>query len=313
VKYRPTPVHLGLAVAFGALALLPLWIGNPYVLSVLTLAALYAIFASSWDILSGYIGQLNFGHAVFFGVGAYATGFLGPHLHPLLVLPAGALVGIGFAFLVGVPCLKLRGPYLSLTTLVFPLILERLAFTFRDVTGGEYGITVASPLSRIGLYYASLALLLVTVGTLLAVAESRIGRTFRAIGDDEQAAMAAGIDTTRFKLGAFVLGAGFAGLGGVLYAYHLRHVGPETFSLFTSFSIVIMGIVGGMGTVVGPAIGAYFLTLLGESLREIETFRILIYSAVLILCVMLFPKGLWGLAVALRGLVSRPAESKAPQ
>lgn len=313
MKFRLSPVHLGLAAAFGALALLPFWIGNPYILSVLTLAALYAIFASSWDILSGYIGQLNFGHAVFFGVGAYATGFLGPHLHPLLVLPAGALVGIGFAFLVGVPCLKLRGPYLSLTTLVFPLILERLAFTFRDVTGGEYGITVASPLSRIGLYYASLALLLVTIGTLLAVAESRIGRTFRAIGDDEQAAMAAGIDTTRFKLGAFVLGAGFAGLGGVLYAYHLRHVGPETFSLFTSFSIVIMGIVGGMGTVVGPAIGAYFLTLLGESLREIETFRILIYSAVLILCVMLFPKGLWGLAVALRRLVSRPAESRGPQ
>ena len=313
MKYFPTPVHLGLAVAFGALALLPFWIDNPYVLSVLTLAALYAIFASSWDILSGYIGQLNFGHAVFFGVGAYATGFLGPHLHPLLVLPAGALVGTGFAFLVGVPCLKLRGPYLSLTTLVFPLILERLAFTFRDVTGGEYGITVASPLSRIGLYYASLALLLVTIGTLLAVAESRIGRTFRAIGDDDQAAMAAGIDTTRYKLGAFVLGAAFAGLGGVLYAYHLRHVGPETFSLFTSFSIVIMGIVGGMGTVVGPAIGAYFLTLLGESLREIETFRILIYSAVLILCVMLFPKGLWGLAAALRELVSKPAESRSPR
>jgi branched-chain amino acid transport system permease protein len=312
VTRRLLPVSLGLAAAFGGLALLPAWIGNPYVLSVLTLAALYAVFAASWDILSGYIGQLNFGHAVFFGVGAYATGFLAPHLHPLLVLPAGALVGVAFAFLVGVPCLKLRGPYLSLTTLVFPLILERLAFTFRDVTGGEYGITVASPLSRIGLYYATLALLLVTVGTLLAVAESRIGRTFRAIGDDDQAAMAAGIDTTRFKLGAFVLGAAFAGLGGVLYAYHLRHVGPETFSLFTSFSIVIMGIVGGMGTIVGPVIGAYFLTLLGESLREIETFRILIYSAVLILCVMLFPKGLWGLAVALRDLVGKPAERGSP-
>jgi branched-chain amino acid transport system permease protein len=312
VTRRLIPMGLGLAAAFGGLALLPFWITNPYVISVLTLAALYAVFASSWDILSGYIGQLNFGHAVFFGVGAYATGFLGPHLHPLLVLPAGALVGVGFAFLVGIPCLKLRGPYLSLTTLVFPLILERLAFTFRDVTGGEYGITVSSPLSRLGLYYAALALLLVTVGTLLAVAESRIGRTFRAIGDDDQAAMAAGIDTTRFKLGAFVLGAAFAGLGGVLYAYHLRHVGPETFSLFTSFSIVIMGIVGGMGTIVGPAIGAYFLTLLGESLREIETFRILIYSAVLILCVMLFPKGLWGLAIALRDLVWKPAERGGP-
>ena len=235
---------------------------------------------------------------------------LGPHLHPILVLLAGAAAAVCFAFVVGIPCLKLRGPYLSLTTLVFPLILERLAFTFRDETGGEYGITVANPLSSIGLYYAVLALLLVTLVLLLLVAESRIGRTFRAIGDDDQAAMAAGVNTTRFKLAAFVLGAAFAGLGGVFYAYHLRHVGPEIFTLFTSFSIVIMGIVGGMGTIIGPVIGAYFLTLLGESLREVETYRILIYSVVLILCVMLFPRGLWGLGSALSWRVTRSAASR---
>jgi branched-chain amino acid transport system permease protein len=288
----------------GGLALVPLWIGNPYFLSVLTLAALYAVFAASWDILSGYIGQLNFGHAAFFGAAAYAAGFLAPHLPMPAVLLAGAATAVAFALLMGLPCLKLRGPYLSLTTLVFPLILERLAFTFRDVTGGEYGITVASPLSRLGLYFAALGLLLVTLGVLLGVADSRIGRTFRAIGDDDQAAMAAGIPITRYKLGAFLLGAGLAGLGGVLYAYHLRHVGPETFGLFTSFSIVIMGIVGGTGTIIGPAVGAYFLILLGESLREIETFRILIYSAVMILCVMLFPRGLWGLGEALGRLAA---------
>jgi branched-chain amino acid transport system permease protein len=120
--------------------------------------------------------------------------------------------------------------------------------------------------------------------------------------------MAAGVNTTRFKLGAFVLGATLAGLGGVLYAYHLRHVGPEIFGLFASFQIVIMGVVGGAGTIIGPTIGAYFLTLLGEFLREVETFRILIYSAVLILCVMLFPRGLWGLGAFLgRGAARTPA------
>jgi branched-chain amino acid transport system permease protein len=300
----PRSRYIGLALAVGGLALLPLWVTNPYYLSVLTLAALYAIFASTWDILSGYIGQLNFGHAVFFGVGAYATGFLGPYLPPVLVFVAGAVAAVVFAILVGLPCLKLRGPYLSLTTLVFPLILERLAFTFRDVTGGEYGITVASPLSPVGLYFASLALLMATLAVLLCVADSRIGRTFRAIGDDDQAAMAAGVNTTRFKLGAFVLGAVLAGLGGVLYAYHLRHVGPEIFGLFTSFSIVIMGIVGGMGTILGPALGAYFLILLGESLREVETYRILIYSGVMIVCVMLFPQGLWGIGASLRRMAS---------
>jgi branched-chain amino acid transport system permease protein len=308
VKSR-LPKYGALAAAMAGLALLPLWISNPYYLSVLTLAALYAVFASSWDILSGYIGQLNFGHAVFFGVGAYATGFLAPHLPTIAVLLAGALVAIAFALLMGLPCLKLRGPYLSLTTLVFPLILERLAFTFRDVTGGEYGITIASPLSRLGLYFAALVLLLLALAVLLGVADSRIGRTFRAIGDDDQAAMAAGIPITHYKLGAFLLGAGIAGLGGVLYAYHLRHIGPETFGLFTSFSIVIMGIIGGTGTIIGPAVGAYFLIVLGESLREIETFRMLIYSVVMILCVMLFPRGLWGLAEALGRLVASPART----
>jgi branched-chain amino acid transport system permease protein len=311
VTVSGSPKYVTLAVAIGVLAALPLGLTNPYYLSVLTLAALYAIFASSWDILSGYIGQLNFGHAAFFGAGAYATGFLAPHLPTGLVFLAGATAAAGFALLMGVPCLKLRGPYLSLTTLVFPLILERLAFTFRDVTGGEYGIMVASPLSRIGLYYASLALLVVTLAILLWVADSRIGRTFRAIGDDEQAAMAAGVNTTLYKLGAFVLGASLAGLGGVLYAFHLRHVGPEMFSLFTSFQIVIMGIVGGTGTILGPVIGAYFLTLLGESLREIETYRILIYSAVLMLCVMLFPRGLWGLGATLASLWARPTRAEA--
>jgi branched-chain amino acid transport system permease protein len=305
--------YIGLTVVIGGLALLPLWVTNPYYLSVLTLAALYAIFAASWDILSGYIGQLNFGHAVFFGAGAYATGFLGPHLPPVLVFLAGAIAAVVFAILVGLPCLKLRGPYLSLTTLVFPLILERLAFTFRDVTGGEYGITVAAPLSPMGLYFASLALLMATLAVLLRVADSRIGRTFKAIGDDDQAAMAAGVNTTRFKLGAFVLGAASAGLGGVLYAYHLRHVGPEIFGLFTSFSIVIMGIVGGMGTILGPAIGAYFLTLLGESLREVETYRILIYSSVMIVCVMLFPQGLWGIGAFLHRLASGLRLARVPQ
>jgi branched-chain amino acid transport system permease protein len=312
VIMRQFPKYLAVATAIVGLAILPLGMSNPYYLSVLTLAALYAVFASSWDILSGYIGQLNFGHAVFFGVGAYATGFLGPYAPAPVLLLAGPAAAVVFALIMGLPCLKLRGPYLSLTTLVFPLILERLAFTFRDITGGEYGITVAAPLSRIGLYYAALALLTFTLIVLLGVADSRIGRTFRAIGEDDQAALAAGVDTTRYKLGAFLLGAALAGLGGVLYAWHLRHVGPEMFSLFTSFSIVIMGIVGGAGTIIGPVLGAYFLTLLGEALREIETFRILIYSSVLIACVMLFPRGLWGLAGAIGRLAARePAAESA--
>ncbi len=295
---------VGAAVLIG---LVPLAVGNPYVILVLLLANLYVVFAASWDILVGYTGQFAFGQALFVGAGAYAVGFLAPRLPPLLCLAAAAAAGAALSLIIGLPCLRLRHAYLSLATLVAPLILERLVFTFRDVTGGEYGIVVEPFAGRLGTFYASLALALATVLALRRIGRGRMGQTLLAIREDDVAALAAGIDIVRYKLAAFAICAAFAGVGGGLYAYALRAVAPAAFSLDVSFAIITMGVVGGLGTIVGPAVGAYGLTLAGEALRGVEHARGILYAGILLAAMLLFPEGVVGALAAWRARRTRGA------
>jgi branched-chain amino acid transport system permease protein len=284
----------GILVAAALIALAPIALGNPYVLLILLLANLHVVFAASWDILAGYTGQFNFGQALFVGAGAYAVGFLAHRLPAPLCLAAAALAAAVLALAVGLPCLRLRHAYLSLATLVAPLILERLVFTFREVTGGEYGIAVEPFAGRVGLFYVTLAYALGTVLVLRRIGRGRMGQTLQAIREDDVAALAAGIDVVQHKLAAFVICAAFAGAGGGLYAYALRAVAPAAFSLDVSFAIITMGVVGGMGTIIGPAAGAYALTLAGEALRGVEHARGILYAAILLVAVLAFPDGVFG-------------------
>ena len=298
----------GCVVAAGALiALIPLFVGNPYILLILLLANLYVMFAASWDILVGYAGQFAFGQALFVGAGAYAVGFLAPRLPAPLCLAAAAILAAALALAIGLPCLRLRHAYLSLATLVAPLILERLVFTFRDVTGGEYGIPVEPFAGRVGLFYVSLGFALFTVLALRCIGRGRVGQTWMAIREDDVAALAAGIDIVRYKLAAFILCAAIAGVGGGLYAYALRAVAPATFSLDVSFAIITMGVVGGLGTIVGPAVGAYVLTLAGEALRGMEHARGILYAALLVAAMLAFPDGVAGALAAWRARRRIPA------
>lgn len=281
--------------ALSCMAVIP-WLGmSIYILSILTLANLYMIYAASWDLVSGYTGQLNLGQALFIGVSAFTAGIIGDSLNPWLMLILGGLVAAVFAVILGIPCLRLKGPYLGLTTLVFPLIMERLAFTFRDFTGGEYGLMVHSPFNRLELYYLSLALAVITLAALLFTVNSRTGRVLQAIREDDTAAAAAGNDVARYKILAFVISAFLTGMGGVVLTYYLRHVGPGSFSMWMSMTIVLMGIVGGVGTIIGPALGGYFLTVLSEALRSMRDMQDLIFSVILIAAVLAFPAGLAGL------------------
>ncbi len=291
---------VGVLAGAALIALVPLAVNNPYVLLILLLANLYVIFAASWDILVGYTGQFAFGQALFVGAGAYTVGFLAPRLPSVLCLGAAALTAVAFSLVIGLPCLRLRHAYLSLATLVAPLILERLVFTFRDVTGGEYGIAVEPFAGRLGLFYATLAFALVTVLALRRIGRGRMGQTLMAIREDDVAALAAGIDTVRYKLAAFAICAAFAGVGGGLYAYALRAVAPAVFSLDISFAIIAMGVVGGLGTIVGPAAGAYALTLAGEALRGVEHARGILYAAILVAAMLAFPDGVAGAVAAWR-------------
>lgn len=274
------------------LALVPLVSDSYYLLSVLTLANLYAVFAISWDLVSGYIGKLSLGQALFIGFGAFAVGMYHDSIGIIPSMLLGAIISVVAALIVGVASLKLTGPYFSLTTMVLPLIFYQLAYTFRDITGGEFGLTVSAGIDRQMLFYITLFYMFICVMATLALVRSRTGKIFIAIREDELGCAALGNNVLYYKLLAFSLSALMSGLGGGLLAIYLRHVSPTVFDLWQSITILIMGIAGGMGTIVGPVLGAYGLSFLTEWLRSTEQFQDFIYAALLIVFVMLLPQGI---------------------
>lgn len=293
-------------VSFGLLLLLtlvlisvPLVNSSPYVISIVNLAMLFAVFAASWDLVSGYTGQMAMGQALFVGIGGYSVGLLAGPLGFPVAIAVGVIIAVVFALIVGIPCLRLSGSYLSITTLVMPLIMERLVFTFRGFTGGEFGIPVFTTLTRMQMYYMSMALMLICVFVLLMVGNSRTGKVFLAIKSNELGAAAAGNNIVYYKLKAFVISAALTSLAGGFLAIYMRQIGPGSFALPTSLTINIMGILGGMGTIIGPVFSAFGLTLAGEFLRGFGDIDDLIFALVLILTIMLFPKGIAGLLKSL--------------
>jgi len=282
-----------------ALLALPVAYGDPYVMRILTMTCIFAIFAASWDLLAGYTGQVNFGHALFFGAGAYASGLLSFKLgiSPWITLWAGAAVAMLFGFAVGYLCLRLRGSYLSLATLAFPLIALGLLFAFPDFSGGELGISglrrlMATPT---GNYYVVAIAMLVIVFGLWALADSNFGIVLHAIRDDEVAARASGINTPRYKLAVFGISAAAAGFAGALFAHYLRVAGPSTLEVALSFQVVIWGIFGGVATIYGPVAAVFILYPLTEwlgSFRAIGELRLLLFAVIVLLVLLFMPRGL---------------------
>lgn len=278
-----------------ALALVPLVIRDRYVLSVLTLASLYAAMAASWDVLSGYTGRENFGYALFVGTGAYAAALINTRLHlPLLPgIAAGGLLAGVCAVLIGVPALRLRGPYFALATLAAAGIMERLTLLLWPLTGGEDGVYQIQPLSLSAnvTYGASLLFMAAVVLGLYAATRSSFGMVLRAIRANEPACQACGLNTTAYKVGALLLSALPAGLAGGLYAHVQEHVGPAVYSAELSVTVLIMAFVGGAGTIHGAAAGGFILTVLGESLRGFGPYRLLLYTAILLPVILYLPRG----------------------
>jgi branched-chain amino acid transport system permease protein len=283
----------------GALLALPAVYGDAYVLRILTMTCIFAIFAASWDLLAGYAGQVNFGHALFFGAGAYASALLSLRLGvpPWATVWAGAAVATVFGVVVGFLCLRLRGSYLSLATLAFPLIALGLLFAFPDFSGGELGISglqrlVVTPTAN---YYVAAVSMLAIVFALWALADSRHGIVLHAIRDDEVAARASGINTPRYKLAAFAVSAAAAGFAGALFAHYLRVAGPSTLEVALSFQVVIWGIFGGVATIYGPVAAVFILYPLTEwlgSFRAVGELRLLVFAVVVLLVLLFMPRGL---------------------
>lgn len=309
----PVPGRLIAVIFFVAVFVLPLIISIPsYHMLILTFTNIFVIFAVSWDLLSGYTGQVNFGHALFFGVGAYSSALLFKYLgwQPAVTIPLGAVV----ATLIGVatcfPALRLRGPYLSLLTMAFPIMLLGIVIAFKDITGGEYGIMnlprIAS--GQLGTYYIVLIVMTVAVLIMWKLTDAgstfvRTGLIFHAIREDEITARATGINTIRYKLLAFAVGGLFAGLAGALFAHIIRVTGPSSLTLTMSFQAVIWVVFGGIVSIYGPVVGVYVLYPLVEILRRvIPGYEFLILAVLVILILLFMPEGL---AVWIRNKLER--------
>jgi branched-chain amino acid transport system permease protein len=219
-------------------------------------------------------------------------------LEPWLTIPIGAIFAVFAGVLMALPALRLRGPYLSLVTLAFPLILLGIIKAFPDVTGGERGITGLTRLSesRTTDYYISVLVMTVSVFAMwkLTDAKSALVRTgiiLHAIREDEIAARATGINTIRYKVLAFAIGGFFAGIAGGLYAHILRIAGPSTLDLLLSFQAIIWTVFGGIVSIYGAVVGVYFLYPLMEVLRVIPQLRFLIFAAIVIAILLFMPEG----------------------
>ncbi|HEX9047271.1 MAG TPA: branched-chain amino acid ABC transporter permease [Verrucomicrobiae bacterium] len=275
---------------------------NRYHLGVAIDIGINIILAVSLNLINGHTGQFSLGHAGFMAVGAYTAAKISlvfsthvpPALTPVLfvaALLAGGLLAALTGLAVGVPTLRLRGDYLAIVTLGFGEII-------RVILQNMESVGAASGLKNIPHYttlFWAWAFAAITVFVITAIVNSTYGRGFIAVHDDEIAASAMGINPVRYKVTAFVFGAFFAGIAGGLYAHHKLFLSPTSFDFLKSIDIVMMVILGGMGRTVGVIIAAILLTLLPEFLREFASYRMIIYSLLIIILMILRPQGLFTL------------------
>jgi branched-chain amino acid transport system permease protein len=293
VSFRGALTLLCLILVF----VLPLITSNEFVLGIFVTANILVIFAASWDLLAGFAGQSSFGHAAFLGIGGYIGGAMVKYYgQPWWVsLFVAAVVAVIFALIIGIPCLRLRGPYFSLGTLAFALILYALfqSGTLKPWLGGSEGVSEVPPLSsdpRIA-YVIILVMMILSILAMLAISNSRVGTVFKAIRDDPTSAEASGINTTKYKLVALMVSAFFAGIAGSLYAFQFRGVSPEIFNTEYSFYAIVMASLGGIATVFGSIGGAYFFWFLTEFLSGIVGFSLLLFAIVLMIVLRFLPGG----------------------
>lgn len=291
--------HIGAIAGVFIMLLLPVVVQDSYWLYVLTIANVYVVLALTWDVLAGYIGEVNLGHAIFFGGGAYTAGFLSPELAvpPLMSILLGGLVSAVLGAAVGFPLLRLKGPYLATTTFVLGVVAYAVANTMTEFTGGEEGIRGVESLVRgaVPNYYFSSVMVLATGAVLLALVRSDLGLIFKAIRENDAAAMAAGVDITRSKLIGWTVCAFFGGVAGAYYAHFTNVVVPDVLHITVTFTVVTVVAIGGIGTFIGPILGVYVLFLVEEFLSQWAQLRLLLYGLALAAIVLFMPQGIWGL------------------
>jgi len=293
------------------LLVLPLFIEDPYIMNIVILSLLFGVLACSWNLICGYTGIFTFGHQAFFGLGAYVSALLSMkmNLSPWLGLPVGGIAAALVGFFIGLPCLRLRAaPYIAITTLAFAEIARIVCMNLVGLTRGEmglWGIPAFPDLvlpggveisfsggDRTGYYYVILLVFVFSAALIGWLMRSYVGLAFRAIREEQDAAISLGIDRTKYKLLSFIISSFLAGIAGSFYAHYILILTPSSvFSVGVMSEIIAVVLVGGLGTFWGPVIGAFSLTVLLEYLRAFGEYRFMIYGAMLVATIMFMPKG----------------------
>ena len=279
---------------------------NLYHIDLLATVGVFVLLALGLNVIVGFAGLLNLGYAAFFAIGAYAYALLNLHWHvsfwPALLL--SAFCSAFFGALLAFPALRLTGDYLAIVTLGFGEIVRIILNNLDEITGGPNGLLgIAHPtlwnhysfgVNPVPYYYLLLVLCAVIALSLARLEDSRIGRAWIAIREDELAASCMGIDLVQTKLLAFALGAGIAGIAGCVFASKQGTISPDSFDFILSVTVLSMIVLGGLGSIRGAILGAFVLTLLPEILREFQMYRMLIFGVALILMMLFRPQGLMG-------------------
>ncbi|WP_022851962.1 ABC transporter permease subunit [Limisalsivibrio acetivorans] len=278
---------------------------NSYQVSILTTALMYIVLGLGLNIVVGLAGLLDLGYVAFYAVGAYSYALLNMHfgISFWIALPIGAALAMLFGIILGFPVLRLRGDYLAIVTLGFGEIIRLVLENWNDFSQGPsgvagiprpqiWGVEMDLGQATIFLYYLVLVLVVVTIFSVNRLQNSRIGRAWLALREDEIACQAMGIDKTKTKLTAFALGATWAGIMGVVFAAKTTFINPASFTFLESAIILSVVVLGGMGSILGVILGALILILLPEYLRAFSEFRMLIFGGSMVLMMVFRPQGL---------------------
>jgi branched-chain amino acid transport system permease protein len=318
---------------------------NPYYYQIVIYAGINIILASSLNLINGFAGQFSLGHAGFMAIGAYLSAAISTYFAPSLISVFGDSVighaiwfilvlfigGIGASvvgLIVGVPSLRLRGDYLAIVTLGFGeiirVIIQNLNIIgasqgFRGVYIYSNGVKSLEMINELGDmpfkfytipkytdFFWTFLVVAIIIFAITNMMRSTYGRGFVAVKDDEVAAEAMGINTTKFKVTAFVLGAFFAGVAGGLYSHFIQYINPEDFNFLRSVEIVAMVILGGMGSTLGVLLAAIILTILPELLRDVQQYRMIVYSLLLVIMMLVRPQGLFGVRLGKKKPKEKP-------
>lgn len=304
VQERKTRGLLAIIAVVAILVLFPVFVRDRHLLHVLIVIFVYITLVESWNLPGGFAGYTSFGHVLFFGVGAYTTASLVVFFGVPAVLSylAAGIISAVVALVFGYVSLRLKGPYFAIATLALATI-GRFLFLNLESFGGAEGLllpmsTLSPDLEKIPYYYGSLLIAGLTVATIYTITHRRLGLGLMAIRDNEEKAEGLGINTTRHKVIAFIVSAFFPGVVGGLYASYLEYVNPDAcFNILYSANILLMAILGGLGTIIGPVLGAAVVMTLSETLSLVVAHqgRLVIFGLTFILLAIYLPGGLMSL------------------